>query len=327
LPGVFAASTTCCVPLELVWQLPFKIDGRTNDKVQVAEWTFISPEYFDVFKIPIVRGRDFTDGDNAASPGVVIINQTMARMYWPNGDPLNDSLIIGRGVRPDYLEDPIRRIVGIVGDVRDQTLERNPRPAMYVPVGQAPDGVTTLNVRLLPLTWVVRTHAEPHALTSAIEKELNEASSGLPVGRVRSMDEIHMESTARNRFLMWLMTSFGFTALILAVVGVYSVTAYSVQQRTPEIGVRLSLGATPNAVRNMVVFQAFGLGILGIALGNAGALLLSRFFRGVLYGVTATDPTTFLAASLVLSVTVLAAVSIPARLATRVSPSIALRYE
>ena len=308
LPGVVAASTTCCVPLELVWQLPFTIAGRDPTKTEqpYGEWTFVSPGYFDVFKIPIVRGRDFTTHDDAGAPGAVIINQTMARMFWPTGDPLDDSLVVGRGVRPDYEEDPIRRIVGIVGDVRDQALNLNPRPEMYVPVAQIPDGVTSLNVRLLPLTWVVRTSVEPHTLTAAIERELNGVSGGLPSGRVRSMEEVTTESTARSRFYMWLMMLFGGSALVLALVGVYSVTAYSIQQRTREIGIRISLGATPSGIRNMVILQGLGLGILGVVIGNAGAFLMTRFLSGFLYGITATDPKTFIGASALLTLTVLA---------------------
>ena len=329
LPGVLTASTTCCVPLELVWQLPFTITGRKMSGMNppFAEWTFVSPGYFDVFRIPIIRGRDFTIHDGIRSPGVVIINQTMARMYWPDSDPLDDSLVIGRGIRPDYLEDPVRRIVGIVGDVRDQTLRNKPRPEMYVPVAQVPDGVTTLNVRLLPLTWVVRTNAEPHRVSAAVEEELNRASGGLPVARVRSMEEVHADSMAGPRFYMWLMTVFGCSAVMLALVGVYSVTAYSVQQRTQEIGIRISLGAAPSNVRTMVIFQALSLAMVGVLIGNMGAILLTRFLSSLLFGVTAGDPATFIGASILLSGTVLAAIAVPARLATRVSPNVALRYE
>jgi putative ABC transport system permease protein len=198
---------------------------------------------------------------------------------------------------------------------------------MYVPVAQVPDGVTSLNVRLLPLTWVVRTSAEPHTVGVAVEKALNEVSGGLPVGRLRSMEEVHTESTARDRFYTWLMTVFAFSAVLLAIVGVYSITAYSVQQRTQEIGIRMSLGATPANVRNMVISQGLVLGIVGVLVGNVGAIMLTRVLTGLLYGVTATDPRTFIGASVLLSVTVLTAVSIPARLATRVSPTKALRYE
>src|SRR5262249_26035094 len=140
VPGVTAVSVSCCVPLETVWQLSFAIQGRPlNGRFHgFAGWTFVSPEYFNVFKIPILRGRGFTPRDVAGSPGVAVINEAMARQYWPNSDPLRDQLLIGRAVRPEYEKDPPRQIVGIVGDVRDVALNRNPRPAMYVPISQLP---------------------------------------------------------------------------------------------------------------------------------------------------------------------------------------------
>src|SRR6185295_1081201 len=159
LPGVVSAAATCCMPLETVWQLPFVVSGRPPETLTragslaftgFAGWTFVAPGYFDVLKIPVIRGRDFTDRDAAGAPGVVIINQEMARRFWPAGDPLNDRVIVGKGMRPEYDQEPLRQIVGIVGNVRDTGLTRPARPAMYVPMAQEPDGVTTLNVRLLP---------------------------------------------------------------------------------------------------------------------------------------------------------------------------------
>ena len=240
---------------------------------------------------------------------------------------MDDSPIIGRGVRPDYDQDPIRRIVGIVGDVRSQGLSTNPRPEVYVPVAQVPDGVTILNVRLLPLTWVVRTATKPELLAPAIEDELKRVSGGLPVGRVRSMDSVVTESTARVRFYMWLMTMFGCCAVVLALVGVYSVAAYSVQQRTQEIGIRMSLGASRSGVRNMVLLEGISLGVVGVIIGDGAAFLLTKFLISFLYGVTPTDGTTFLSASVLLSGAVLVSMFLPARLATRVNPSVALRFE
>jgi hypothetical protein len=158
LPGVESASATCCMPLETVWQLPFIIQGRAlqGNFHGFGGWTFVSPGYFDVFKIPFLRGRDFTDLDDASSSGVVIINQAMAERFWPGRDPIGEHLVIGRTMRPEYNEDPVREIIGVVGNVRDTGLTRPARPAMYVPVAQVPDGVTALNVRLLPLVWIVR---------------------------------------------------------------------------------------------------------------------------------------------------------------------------
>ena len=226
----------------------------------------MSPGYFDVFRIPILRGRDFTDRDGAGSGGVVIINQAMARKFWPKGDPLNDQLVIGRGVGPAFEEGP-RQIVGIVGDVREETLNEEPQPAMYVPFAQLPDGVTALNSRLTALGWVVRTRGEPHALAGDLQKELREASGGLPVARIKSMDEIVVQSTARSDFNMLLLTVFGAAALLLAAIGVYGLMSYSVAQRTQEIGIRLALGAELRQVRNMVVAQGMGLAVAGVAIG------------------------------------------------------------
>jgi putative ABC transport system permease protein len=336
LPGVISASTTCCMPLEAVWQLNFVIGSHPQTGLTTTRnmsfhgfggWTFVSPGYFDVFRIPIVRGRDFNERDNAGSPGVVIINETMARQFWPNSDPLGDTLIIGKGMRPEYDDEPVRQIVGIVGDVRDIDLKRNPRPAMYVPVAQEPDGVTVLNVRLLPLVWIVRTGVEPRSLSSAVEKQLQEASGGLPLARIRSMDDVISESTARARFDMSLMIIFAVSALLLAMVGVYGLISYSTQQRTHEIGIRLALGAESQIVRNMVLLQGMKLALAGIAIGSVCALGLSRLLSGFLFGVTARDPLVFVSAPIALGIAAFLAVWIPARWASRVTPMTLLRHD
>jgi putative ABC transport system permease protein len=329
VPGVNAASTTCCMPLETVWQLPFVVQGRplTGAFHAFAGWTFVSPGYFDVFRVPILRGRDFHARDDAGAPGVVIINQEMARRFWPTGDPLNDRLIIGRNVRPDYEADPIRQIIGIVGDVRDQGLRWTPRPAMYVPVAQVPDGVTMLNVRLLPMVWVARAKGEPRAQGPVIEKVLQEVSGGLPVARIRSMDEVVSESTARTRFDMLLMSVFAASALVLAAVGVYGLMAYSVEQRTQEIGIRLALGASPDGVRRIVLRQGMTLAIVGIAIGTMASFSFARVLAGVLFGVTPRDPAIFISVPLLLASVTLLAVSLPAIRAARMTPMNALRYE
>ena len=336
VPGVTAASTTCCMPLETVWQLPFVVAGRPASGLTRVRnlafhgfggWTFVSPGYFDVFTIPILRGRDFTDRDNAGAPGVVIINQEMARRFWPTGDPLNDRLIVGRGMRPEYDQDPVRQIIGVVGDVRDTGLTRTPRPAMYVPMAQVPDGVTALNVRLLPIVWIVRTATEPYSISAPVQKALQLASGGLPSARVRSMDDVVGESIARARFDMWLMTIFGGCALLLAAIGVYGLMAYSVQQRTPEIGIRMALGADARAVRRMVLAQGMTLAAGGIAIGLASAFALARLLAGFLFGVTPRDPTVFAAVPLILIIVALFAAWLPALHATRISPMTALRGE
>jgi putative ABC transport system permease protein len=326
LPGVMSASTTCCVPLETVWQLTFSVVGR-QEPSRMAGWTFVSPGYFDVFRIPVVRGRAFTERDTADAPGVVIINESMARRFWPTSDPLNDRLMVGRGIRPAYDVDPVRHIVGIVGDVRDTGLMRNPRPAMYVPVAQVPDGVTALNVKLLPLVWAVRTSGDPHSVAAAVDSQLQTASGGLPTSRVRSMDEVASESTARSRFEMLLMAVFAGAALLLSAIGVYGLMSYAVQQRTREIGIRMALGADRGQVRNMVMSHAAKVTLAGATVGIATALALTRTIAGFLFGVSERDPIVFTAVPVALMAVSLTAAWFPSLRATRVDPATALRHD
>jgi putative ABC transport system permease protein len=336
IPGVIRASTMCCMPLETVWQLPFVIASRAGEGLAEAGrmrfhgfggWTFVSPGYFEVLGIPILKGRDFTFEDDANAPGVVIINEAMARRFWPKGDPLNDQLIIGRGMRPAYDEEPVRQIVGIVGNVRDTGLRDAARPAMYVPMAQEPDGVTVANVKLLPLVWIARTATEPHRLSGSIKSALESSVGQLPVTRIQALTDVVSDSTARTRFNTWLMTVFGFCALALAGVGVYGLVSYWVQQRSREIGVRLALGAEASRIAMMVVGQGMRLALLGVGVGLVGALALAQAIRGLLFGVPAHDPIVFTSIALLLAVVALAAVSIPAWKASRIDPLRALRTE
>jgi len=336
VPGVVRASTTCCMPLETVWQLPFVIASRSGEGLTQSGsmtfhgfggWTFVSPGYFDVFGIPILKGRDFSFADDASASGVVIINEAMARRYWPTGDPLNDQLIIGRGMRPAYDQEPIRRIIGIVGNVRDTGLRDAARPAMYVPMAQEPDGVTVVNVKLLPIVWIARTATAPHVLSGPIKAALESSVGQLPVTRIRALTDVVSESTARTRFNTWLMTAFGFCALGLAALGVYGLVTHWVQQRSREIGVRLALGADGLGIATMVVRQGMSLAAIGVGMGIVGALGLAGAIRGLLFGVPANDPVVFVSIPILLSLVALIAVSIPAWRASRIDPLTALRIE
>ena len=286
----------------------------------------ISPGYFEVFKIPVIRGRAFNERDDGGSARVVIINQAMARQFWPKGDPLTDRLLIGHGVGPEF-EEPPRQIVGVVGDVRDGGLNRNPGPMMYIPVAQVNDGVTALNARIGPLSWIIRTRGTPLSLSTAIQNELRQSSGGLPAARVRSMDQVVVQSTARSDFNMLLLTIFGCSALLLAAIGIYGLLAYSVEQRTREIGIRIALGAESSAVRNMIVLQGMRLTLLGVVIGIGAALGVTRLLASFLFGVKAVDPLVFVTVPVVLSLVALFAVWLPARRATRIDPLDALRYE
>jgi len=328
LPGVEAAGATCCVPLQGGLGLPFVIEGRplANGPFHGGGgFNLISSAYFSAFKIPVVRGRAFTDQDTGAAPKVAIINQAMARQYWPTGDPLTDRITIAKGL-PE-LGDFTRQIVGVVGDVRDGGLNREPRPAMYISWAQVPDVHNVNLVGIAPLTWIVRTRAESAALSSAIQAELRQASGGLPVARPRTMDDIVARSTARSDFNMLLLTIFAGAALLLAAIGIYGLMSYSVQQRTREIGIRVALGADSPHVRNMVVRQGMIVALAGVAIGLASAFGLTRIIASFLYGVTAHDPVVSVAVPLLLSAVALIGVWFPARRAARVDPVVALRAE
>lgn len=328
LPGVEVASGTCCVPLQGGYGLPFVIAGRPLEGPSHGGggWLTVSPGYFDVFEIPVKRGRAIEIRDNAVGPPVVMINEAMAREYWPDGDPLEDRLIIGRGVMREFNDEPERQIIGIVGDVRDSGLNNDPGPRMYVPQAQISDAANALNTGITPLAWVVRTAGNSSALTEQIQTELRQVS-GLPVANVSSMEEIVSNSLSRQKFNMWLMTVFGLTALLLAAIGIYGLMAYSVQQRTQEIGIRLALGARLEQVRNMVVAQGMTLACVGVAIGLAAAYVLAQSIASFLFGVEAHDLLTFAAVPLLLALVALAAIWIPARRASRVEPLKALRYE
>jgi putative ABC transport system permease protein len=250
----------------------------------------------------------------------------MAMKFWPKGDPLSDRLLIGANMGPVFAEPP-RQIIGVAGDMRDGGLDQDPAPTMYIPVAQMPDKVTALNSRITPLWWIVRSRVEPHTLVKVISAALRDASAGLPVGHVRTMDEIAISTISRQRFSMMLLTVFGSSALLMAAIGIYGFMAYSVQQRTQELGIRMALGAQAPNIRNMVIRQGMVLAIIGVVIGIGGAFWLTRFLAGFLFGVKAWDPTAFVATPLLLSAVALLAVWIPAYRATRVDPMTALRFE
>ena len=328
LPGVETAGATCCVPLEGGYGFPFLIVGRPVDGAvqNGGRYVIISPEYFDVFKIQLLRGRGFTDQDASGATPVVVINQAMAKQYWPKGDPLADQIVIGKGVGPQS-DDAPRQIIGVVSDVRDNGLNSNPGPTMYIPQSQLPDGINALTVRLIPLAWIVKTRVEPHSLIPAIQKELSDVSGGLALAPIRTMDEIVSRSTANTDFNTLVLTIFACTALLLAAIGIYGLMAYSVEQRTQDIGIRLALGAESGSLRNMVIFQGMRLALIGVLIGVGSAFGLTKLIASLLYGVHARDPLVFIGIPVLLSAVAFLAVWLPARRATRVSPMDALRCE
>jgi putative ABC transport system permease protein len=329
LPGVVDASAACCVPLEGGYGLPFQIVGRplTDGPFHGGGgWRTVSAGYFEVFGMPVKRGRTFTERDDGRAPAVVVINEAMARQFWPKGNPLHERLVIGRGVMKEFADEPDREIVGIVGDSRDGGLNSDPQPMMFIPQAQLPDAANALNSALTPLAWVVRTRTAPGPLSAAIQEQLRQAT-GLPVSDVRSMDDVVSLSTSRQKFNMWLMSVFGASALLLAGIGIYGLMAYSVEQRRQEIGIRLALGARSAQVKRMVVAQGLRLGLAGVAVGLAASFALARLIAAFLFGVTTRDPLAFAGVPVLLAGVVLLAVWLPARRASQVDPLTALRDE
>jgi putative ABC transport system permease protein len=328
VPGVVTVGASNCLPLASGFGMVFDILGRPKNGPFTGGAGFysISPGYFSSLEIPLLRGRSFTDRDDASAPGVVVISEAMARRYWPKGDPLKDRIQIGPGAGPAFAEGP-RQVVGIVGDTRNGSVDRDPGPMMYIPLAQMPDKETALNSRVAPLYWIVRTRENPYTVLAPVEAALREASGDLAVAHIRTMDEVEARNIARQRFNMVLMAVFGLSGLLMAAIGVYGVMSYSVQQRTQEMGVRMALGAQAGNLRNMVIGQGMILALMGVAAGLVGALGLTRFLASFLYGVKTMDPTAFLATPLLLCGVALVAVWGPAVRATRVDPMTALRLE
>jgi len=329
LPGVDSVAMTCCLPLSSGVDLPFTIqgvpptDGPYNGDVQ---WRNVSPQYFQVFHIPVVRGRAFTERDTAGSDRVVVITEAMAKKFWPKGDAIGAVITVGHGLGPEF-EEPPRQVIGIAGDTRDQGLDSDPPGMMYIPEPQVVDGITTLESRVVQIQWLVRTKVAPLSLSEQLQRELRVATGGLPVAHIRTMEQVVGESMARADFGTTLLTIFAGVALLLAAVGIYGLMAYSVQQRTQEIGIRMALGASQENVRKMVVFHGMKLAVVGVVIGAAAGLGLTRFLAGLIYGVKTWDPVAFVSVAVLLSFVSWLATYIPARRASRVDPIECLRYE
>jgi putative ABC transport system permease protein len=332
LPGVEAAAAGCCLPIGPVPNGPFVLVGRplNGSFHSRAGMPIVTPDFFDVFEIPILRGRAFTERDDAQAPGVAIVSDGMARRFWPEyprgRGPVGAQIILGSANSPEA--HPLE-IVGVAGEVHERT-DRLTDPyaypyTLYLPQAQSSDGYTAYTGRS-PTVWAVRTRVDSDSLRSAIKSTL-EQEARLPVVNVRPMDEIVARSTARQDFNLALMSVFGFLALSLAAIGVYGLIAWTVQQRTREIGIRLALGAESGSVRRLVVFDGMRLTLIGVAVGEIAAFGLSRFLASFLYGVQPRDPMAFVAAPVLLTAIALAAVWFPARRASRIHPADALRHE
>ena len=320
LPGVRSASGVFGLPFsEIDAQTGFDIEGRPIAKADrpLTSYMAIKPDYFRTLGIPILEGRDFTLRDDLKASPVAIINETLARQFFPHQDPVGQR--IQPGISNGYGgKKPMREIVGVVGDVKVHSLAAGPQAQCYVPLSQGPSGLMTV---------VVRTDTDPKTLVPAVRSTVAALDKNVPTYNIKTLDQSLSQSVAPPRFITLLLGIFAGLAMVLAAVGLYGLMAYSVVQRTHEIGVRMALGAERAHVLKLVVGQGLTLTLMGVAVGLGGALGLTRFLSSLLFGMKPTDPLTFAVASVLLTGVALLASYIPARRATKVDPMVALRYE
>jgi putative ABC transport system permease protein len=331
LPGVRAAALTTTVPLEPGPDLSFKIIGRKGGGDDGkgdygADFRAITPGIFRVLRIPVQRGRGFTAADRLGGPLVALINQEAARRYWPGEDPVGQRIFVAQDAKELADRGP-RTIVGIVGNTRDDGLDREQPAVLYVPLGQLTDTLAGMFLKLLPVTVAMRTAADSPAFVTAAKQQVWAIDPTQPIDDVRTMAEVRDASLGTRRFTTTLLGLLALLALTLAAVGIYGVLSYLVAQRTREIGVRMALGATTAQVQRLVLRQGMGAVAIGIVLGLGGALAVTRLLGGLLVGVTAHDPISFLVTPTLLAVIAVLAGSIPAHRASRLDPLAALREE
>ncbi len=316
LPGVASAGATLALPMQgPVWNIGFRIDGHASgnwiDQPE-AEARIVSNNYFDVMKIPLRTGRYFSEHDTKDSPHVAVINESVARLYWPDADPL------GRFIEMGAFGAGRCEIVGVVADIRQASLSNDPAPAIYLPYTQ----------EIMPWqTLVIRTKNDPMSLAPEIRREVAVLDPEQPVARIATLEELLEVSAAQPRFRTFLLGAFAGVALLLSAIGIYGVMAYTISRRTREIGVRMAVGARPADILKLVFGQSMKMTLMGIAFGLAGAYAVTRVMKSLLFGVTTTDPFTFAGVTLLLSSVALLATYIPARRAMRVEPMVALRHE
>jgi putative ABC transport system permease protein len=317
LAGVEQAGAVSSLPLSgHNDHLTFIIEGAQPallTEAPAANWRAISADYFQAMGMELLRGRYFTADDRKGSTEVVIINQVMAERFWPGQDPIGKRIIIY-----DLDEKPWREIVGIVENVRHFGMNREPAPEMYVPHWQRPQSSMTL---------VARTAHDPGGLAAAMRETVLSTDKNQPVYNVRTMKELVSKAVASPQAVTVLLGGFALVGAALAAIGIYGLVSYSVSRRTHEIGIRMALGAQSKNIMKMVVRQAMLLTAIGVSVGLVAAFALTRLMESLLYGVTATDPLTFIAVPLLLAGVALAACAVPARRAARVDPMVALRYE
>jgi len=316
LPGAQEAAVAVPLPLSDSYiNLAFEIEGRpprAKSESPTADFVAISPNYFHVLQVPLLRGREFRGADSESGPKVCVISSSVAQQLFPNDSALGQRILIG------YPTNSSREIVGIVGDVKDSDLSARQTAQIYVPFVQNP---------LWAADIAVRARGNPSSLGGALREQIRAIDSALPVAEVKPMEEAIGSSIAQPRFRTALLSLFGAAALLLAAIGIYGVLAYTVTQQTREIGIRMALGANPGRVLRLVLARGLRLAGAGTVIGVLAALLLTRLLGSLLFDVSATDPLTFAAVAGLLLAVALLACYVPARRAMRVDPMVALRYE
>ena len=319
LPGVDNAAVSMFAPLSGGrGESSFEIEGKPASQKGRADFTSITPGYFDALGIPLLAGRDFNDQDdkNSQQP-VYIVNQTLARRIFGKTNPIGKRLSQGKDKNKKTIW---AEIVGVVGDTRDQSAGEKPQPELYTPYGQA--RFSSGGVGL-----VIHTKTDPQSMASAVKERIWSFEKDQPITNIKTMNQLVAQSDAAPRFQSFLLGAFGALGLLLAVVGIYGVISYSVTQRTHEIGIRMALGAEPSQVMHLILTHGLKLAVTGVVIGIGAALGMTRLMSSLLFGISATDPLTFAGVSVLLLAVAVAACYIPARRAMKVDPMVALRYE
>jgi putative ABC transport system permease protein len=323
VPGVAAAGVTTALPFfegSMSSSLPFTVEGEARPPAgqePSAFYTIATNEYFEALGVPLVSGRLFTQFDRGGAPLVILINETMSKRFFPSQDPIGKKILVIGGQRGQSAPTP-SEIVGVVGDLRHEGLDQEPRPEYFRPYPQWLTG---------SIIFTVRTSAEPATLIPTLKARIWEVNSTQPIYQVATLDNLITDSLKARRFSLLLLGSLAALALVLALVGIYGVMSLATRQRTHEIGVRMALGAKSGDVVRLVMAHGLKLALAGVGLGLAGAVAMTRLMRTLLYEVSPTDPMTFIQVALLLMIAAIAACYIPARRATKVDPMIALRYE